>query len=175
LAIPQPTGEPTTPEEQHALERIAHFDRYESGYGRVQMSRPQTVGFGLADSPAGQAAWILEKFWSWTDCDGHPENAIDRDTLLDNVMVYWVTNSAASSARIYWESFGGDWTLATVTVPTGMAEYPYANNSPVRAWVGKRYPNVVYWSTHERGGHFPAFEVPDIFVGDLREFFRRFR
>ena len=79
---------------------------WDSGYSKQQSTRPQTLGYGLTDSPSGQAAWILEKFWAWTDCDGHPENILSRDELLDNVMLYWVTATAASSARLYWESFG---------------------------------------------------------------------
>lgn len=168
-------AEASTPEEQVALDRRDHYDRYDSGYARIQMTRPQTIGFGLHDSPAAQAAWILEKFWAWTDCDGHPENAISRDELLDNIMLYWVTGSATSSARIYWESFGGRRERPVVPVPTGMAVYPKEIVPPVRAWVDELWPNVEYWSEHERGGHFAAFEVPDTFVTDLRTFFRRFR
>ena len=85
---------------------IKHYADWDSGYSKQQSTRPQTLGYGLTDSPAGQAAWILEKFWAWTDCDGHPENILGRDELLDNVMLYWVTATAASSARLYWESFG---------------------------------------------------------------------
>jgi pimeloyl-ACP methyl ester carboxylesterase len=167
--------EVATPEEQHAVERRQYYELWDSGYARIQMSRPQTVGYGLADSPSGQAAWILEKFWSWTDCDGHPENILTRDELLDNIMLYWVTNSATSSARIYWESFGGRRQRPTVTVPTGFAVYPREIVPPVRAWVEELFPNVQYWATYDKGGHFAAFEVPDTFVTDLRTFFANFR
>jgi len=171
----RPTGEPTTPEELHAIERMQYYVEWDSGYSTQQKSRPQTVGYGLSDSPAGQAAWILEKFWAWTDCDGHPENAISRDELLDNVMVYWVTETAASSARIYWESFGRGGSREPVTVPTGFAVYPAEIVPPIRAWVEKAFPNIVHWAAMERGGHFAAFEVPDLFVPDIRDFARRFR
>jgi epoxide hydrolase len=99
---PQVTGEPT-PEEARALAGIEHYRNFDSGYATQQGTRPQTLGYGLTDSPAGQAAWILEKFWAWTDCDGDPLNILSPDELLDNVMLYWVTASATSSARIYWE------------------------------------------------------------------------
>ncbi len=168
-------AEPSTPDEELAVERRRYYDVWDSGYARIQMSRPQTVGYGLADSPAGQAAWILEKFWSWTDCDGHPENVLTRDELLDNIMLYWVTNSATSSARIYWESFGGRRERPTVTVPTGFAVYPREIVPPVRAWVEGQFPNVQYWATYDKGGHFAAFEVPDLFVADLRTFFAGYR
>ena len=109
-----------TPSEQAAMDSLAHYQRWEAGYSTQQSTRPQTLGYGLVDSPAAQAAWIVEKFWAWTDCDGHPENVLTRDELLDNVMMYWVTASAASSARMYWESFRVFGGLARVEVPTGV-------------------------------------------------------
>ena len=102
---PRLDGDPK-PDELRAMKGGEYYQTWDSGYSKQQATRPQTLGYGLADSPAGQAAWILEKFWAWTDCDGHPENVLNRDELLDNVMLYWATNSATSSARIYWESFG---------------------------------------------------------------------
>ena len=92
--------------EQRGLAGMKYYQDWDSGYSKQQSTRPQTLGYGLVDSPSGQAAWIIEKFWAWTDCDGHPENALTRDEMLDNVMLYWLTGSAASSARLYWESFG---------------------------------------------------------------------
>lgn len=163
----RPTGEPTEPDELRALGKLQHYMEWDSGYSTQQKSRPQTVGYGLNDSPAGQLAWIMEKMWSWTDNQGHPEDALGRDEMLDNVMLYWCTGSATSSARIYWESFGRG-TRPTVTVPTGFGVYPGEILPPVRKWVGEIYPNVVHWAELERGGHFAAFEVPDIFVDDLR-------
>ena len=170
-----PTGEPNTPEEQHATERLKYYAAWDSGYSTQQKSRPQTVGYGLADSPAGQAAWILEKFWAWTDCDGHPENAVTRDELLDNLMLYWVTESATSSARIYWESFGRGGSPDPVTVPTGFTVYPAEIVRPVRSWLEPLFTNIVHWAKMDRGGHFAAFEVPDLFVPDIRNFARRIR
>jgi pimeloyl-ACP methyl ester carboxylesterase len=170
----RPKGEPTEPEELHALERITHYLEWDSGYSTQQKTRPQTLGYGLADSPAGQLAWILEKFWAWTDCDGHPENVLARDEMLDNVMLYWVTGSATSSARIYWESFGRA-KRPSVHVPSGFAVYPGEIVPPVRKWVGELYTNVVHWREYDKGGHFAAFEVPDTFVADLREWAVRAR
>ena len=164
----RPKGEPTEPDELQAIERITHYFEWESGYSTQQKTRPQTLGYALADSPVGQLAWILEKFWAWTDCDGHPENVLTRDEMLDNVMLYWVTGSATSSSRIYWESFGRA-TRPRVEVPTGFAVYPGEIVPPVRNWVGELYPNVVHWREYDKGGHFAAFEVPDTFVADLRE------
>jgi epoxide hydrolase len=166
-------GEPTM-EEKRALDGAQYYATWDSGYSKQQATRPQTLGYGLADSPAGQAAWILEKFWAWTDCDGHPENVLDRDELLDNVMTYWVTNSATSSARIYWESFGKA-RATQITVPVGVSAYPKEIVAPVRSWMQADYPNIVHWADQPKGGHFAAFEQPDLFVADIRSCFRQFR
>ena len=128
-ARPLPSDAPP-PDELHALQRAQFYRDWDSGYSQQQATRPQTLGYALTDSPAGQAAWILEKFWAWTDCDGDPLNVLDRDELLDNLMLYWVTASAASSARLYWESFGpGKRAALPVTVPTGVAVYPQGDRA----------------------------------------------
>ncbi len=171
---PKIDGTPTA-HEQLALDGIKHYQDWDSGYSKQQATRPQTLGYGLADSPAGQAAWILEKFWAWTDCDGHPENILTRDELLDNVMLYWATNSATSSARIYWESFGKGRNLGPVTVPTGVAVYPKEIVVPVRKWLEADFPNIQHFTFQTQGGHFAAFEQPGFFVDDVRAFFGRLR
>ena len=163
--------EDMTPQEQSAMEAFAHYDQWDSGYSKQQSTRPQTLGYGLVDSPAGQLAWILEKFWAWTDCDGHPENALSRDELLDNVMMYWLTATAASSARLYWESFA-NFGSGTVDIPTGCSQYPKEIIRPSRRWAESRYSNIVYWNELERGGHFAAFEQPETFVDEIRAFAR---
>jgi pimeloyl-ACP methyl ester carboxylesterase len=130
----------------------------------------------LTDSPSGQAAWILEKFWAWTDCDGHPENILGRDELLDNVMLYWLPATAASSARLYWESFGPKRRQPfKVTIPTGVAVFPKEIVTPVRKWMEASYTNIQHWSEMPKGGHFAAFEQPELFVREVRDFFRRLR
>jgi pimeloyl-ACP methyl ester carboxylesterase len=167
-------GEPT-PEEARALRGMSHYRQWDSGYSKQQSTRPQTLGYGLTDSPSGQAAWILEKFWAWTDCDGHPENVLTRDELLDNVMLYWVTASAASSARLYWESFGKRPTHPPVEVPTGVAVFPKEIVTPVRTWMADRYRKITRWTEMGKGGHFAAFEQPTAFVDEVRAFFRTLR
>lgn len=171
---PKVVGDPT-PEETRALAGIKHYADWDSGYSKQQSTRPQTLGYGLTDSPAGQAAWILEKFWAWTDCDGHPENIFSKDELLDNVMLYWVTASAASSARLYWESFGPRRSRPVVSVPTGVAVFPKEIVTPVRRWMEEGFPNIRHWSEMPKGGHFAAFEQPELFVQDVRAFFRTLR
>ena len=172
-ARPKLDGEPTETE-QNALKAAEYYQQWDSGYSQQQATRPQTVGYGLVDSPAGQAAWILEKYWAWTDCDGHPENVLTRDELLDNVMIYWVNAIGASSARIYWESFRGG-PRPPVTIPSGFSVYPKEIVPPVRKWVEERYTDIRHWREHDKGGHFAAFEVPDTFVADIRDMFAPYR
>jgi epoxide hydrolase len=163
-----------TDEERRALDGLAHYLRWDAGYAKQQATRPQTVGYSLTDSPARQLAWIIEKFWSWMDCDGHPENVVSRDELLDNVMVYWTTRSAASSARLYWENFRSSEAAARVELPTGVAAFPQEILRPPRHWCERNY-NVTRWTNMPRGGHFAAFEQPELFVEDVRGFFATVR
>jgi epoxide hydrolase len=159
-----------TSAEQAALASFAEHRRWGTGYSKEQSTRPQTVGYGLVDSPAGQAAWIVEKFWAWMDCDGHPENVLTRDELLANVMLYWLTGTAASSARMYWESFTRPG-FEPVAVPTGCSIFPKEIMRISRRWAATRFTDIRYWNELDRGGHFAAFEVPDVFVAELRAFF----
>jgi pimeloyl-ACP methyl ester carboxylesterase len=165
-----------TEREKSALAGIQHYQEWDSGYSKQQSTRPQTLGYGLVDSPAGQAAWILEKFWAWTDCDGHPENVLTRDELLDNVMLYWLPGAGASSARLYWESFGRQTqAMANVTIPTGCSIFPKEIFRMSRRWAEKRFTDIVYWNELEKGGHFAAFERPETFVDEVRACFRHVR
>jgi pimeloyl-ACP methyl ester carboxylesterase len=172
---PNVEGQPT-PEEARALAGLKHYADWDSGYSKQQSTRPQTLGYGLTDSPSGQAAWILEKFWAWTDCGGDPENVLGRDELLDNVMLYWVTATAISSARLYWESFGpARRTPHKVTIPTGVAAFPKEIITPVRRWMEPNFIDIRHWSEMPKGGHFAAFEQPELFIADVRKFFRTVR
>lgn len=157
------------------LAAMAHFSREESGYANEQATKPQTIGVALNDSPAGLLAWIVEKFHAWSDCDGHPEHVFTRDQLLTNVTVYWVTATAASAARLYWEHRGsGQGAPDYVAVPTAVARYPKEVVRYPRSWVERRY-NVTRWVEMPHGGHFAAMEQPDLFADDVREFFAALR
>lgn len=163
------------PAAQAGASALSAYQQVDSGYSKQQSTRPQSVSYGLSDSPAGQAGWILEKFWRWTDCDGHPENVLTRDELLDNIMMYWLPNTAASSARLYWESFGKPMEGLPVQLPTGCSLFPKEIFRPARSWAERTYANILYWQEMDRGGHFAAFEQPDLFVGELRRYFSIFR
>jgi pimeloyl-ACP methyl ester carboxylesterase len=163
-----------TERDKIALAGAKYYADWGAGYSKQQSTRPQTLGYGLVDSPMGQAAWIIEKFYEWTDCHGHPENVLGRDELLDNIMLYWLSGAGASSARLYWESFGaafGVGTKAQVTTPTGCSIFPKEIVATPRSWAEGRYTNIVYWNELDRGGHFAAFEQPQLFVEELRKCF----
>lgn len=168
-------GEPTN-EEREQLARLERYAREENGYAQQQMTRPQTLGYGLADSPVGQCAWILEKFHAWTDCDGHPEHAIPRDVLLDTITLYWLTNTATSSARLYWESFGLRGPKPRpVEVPAGYTLFPQDIWGVSERWARTRYRDLRHYGRAPRGGHFATLEQPGIFVDEVRAAFGTMR
>jgi len=160
--------------EQDALAAMKFYQDHDSGYSKQQATRPQTIGYGLVDSPIGQASWILEKFYQWTDCNGHPENILSRDELLDNVMMYWLPATGASSARIYWESFGNT-SVDKITLPTGCSIFPKEIFKTSKRWAQSRFTNIIAFNVLEKGGHFAAFEQPETFVDEIRACFRQVR
>jgi epoxide hydrolase len=162
-----------TEQDKERIERLRTFRSTGSGYGAIQSTRPQTLAYGLTDSPAGQLAWIAEKFGEWTDGG---LTAVDRDQMLTNITVYWLTGTAGSSARLYYEAVrAGSWGPPAVsTAPTGVAVFPAEIAAPVRR-IAEMSNHIVHWTEFDRGGHFAAMEEPDLLVGDVREFFRAFR
>jgi epoxide hydrolase len=163
-----------TEREKEALASMQHYADWDSGYAKEQSTRPQTVGYGLVDSPAALCAWIVEKFWSWTDCDGDPANVLTRDEMLDDVMLYWLPAAGASSARLYWESFGRA-RGQQVDVPVGCSIFPKEIVRPPRQWAERQYRDLRYWNELDKGGHFAAFEQPEAYVAEVRAAFRSFR
>ncbi len=163
-----------TDTEKLRLERLNRFLTDGNGYFQIQATRPQTLAYGLTDSPAGLLAWIAEKFNEWTYPGTElPEQAIDRDRMLTNVMLYWLTGTAGSSARMYYENMHvSSWGQQPGTTPTGVAVF--AEDVAIRRYA-ERANNIVHWSEFDRGGHFAALEAPDLLVGDIRQFFRGLR
>ncbi|WP_444888467.1 epoxide hydrolase family protein [Microbulbifer sp. JMSA008] len=178
IHINNPKEEPTaealhwpSEEEKEALAGIRFFNCWDSGFAKEQSTRPQTLGYSLADSPIGQAAWILEKFHLWSNCQGTLESIFTRNELLDNIMLYWLTNTAASSARLFWESFDAPYgpdQEKVVQLPTGVSIYPGEMVRIPRSWAEGRYKNICYWNHLKRGGHFSAFEQPELYVEEIR-------
>ena len=172
IVAPDPNAENLTANELSIMAGWKYYQDWDSGYSKQQATRPQTLGYGLVDSPSGQAAWIVEKFYQWMDCGGHPENIVSRDELLDNIMVYWLTGSGASSARLYWESFGGgEGREQPVSIPMGATISAKDIFRTSERFASRVFTNIVYWKDKEEGGHFAAFEQPNAFVSELRECF----
>ncbi len=170
-------GEPQTEEEKEQAQRGAFFAQEEAGYQRIQGTKPQTLGYGLNDSPAGLAAWIVEKWRTWSDCDGEIEKSFTKDEILTNVTIYWVTGTINSSTRIYYESGHARPALPMterVDVPTAVADFPKEIYRASRRQAESFY-NVQHWTTMPRGGHFAALEEPESLVADIRDFYRGFR
>jgi epoxide hydrolase len=179
IVAPDPANmENLTPAEVSALEAQQFYSEWDSGYSKQQSTRPQTLGYGLADSPVGQMAWIVEKFYAWTDCDlngvKHPEHALTRDEMLDNVMFYWLNNAGASSARLYWESFR-NLSPKDTDMPVGCSIFPKEIMRCSQRWAEQQFPGLHYWNEPEKGGHFAALEQPDQLVKDIRDCFRPLR
>jgi pimeloyl-ACP methyl ester carboxylesterase len=171
--VDEETAAKLTDGEKVRLERLENFSKEGMGYFQIMATRPQTLSFGLADSPVGQLAWITEKFKEWTNTGLElPEDAVGRDHLLTNVMVYWLTNTANSSSQMYYENMhSGEWPRPS-QVPTGVAVFA---EDVAQRFSGEQLYNIVHWSEFETGGHFAAMETPDLLVADISEFFSSLR
>lgn len=166
-----------TADEQRDLAEMRDFRQRETAYQALQGTKPQTLAYALEDSPAGLAAWVVEKFRTWSDCGGDVESAVSREDLLTNLTVYWVTQTAGSSARLYYETLSGGGPvlpLERVGVPTAVARFPREIYRPPRRWVEEAF-DLRRWTVMPRGGHFAALEQPELLVDDVRTFFRTVR
>jgi microsomal epoxide hydrolase len=158
--------------------QLSDFLREETGYQAIQGTKPQTLAYGLADSPAGLAAWIVEKFRTWSDCGGNPENAIPRDDMLADITLYWLTGAIGSSFWPYWARLHSGWPIpegGTIGVPLGYAEFPREILSPPRSLAEKTYTDIRRWSVMPKGGHFAALEQPEALAREVRAFFAALR
>jgi pimeloyl-ACP methyl ester carboxylesterase len=171
---PAPSG--LSDEEKIAYEAFKNFAASGSGFRAIMGTRPQTIGYSLADSPVGLAAWFYEKFAEWTDTDGEPEHALTKDEMLDDITLYWLTNTAASSARLYWEDTAHKPQAAgEVSIPAAVSRFPREIIPLPSSWAERAYPNLVYFNELEKGGHFAAWEQPELFAGEMRAAFRSLR
>ncbi|WP_242138788.1 epoxide hydrolase family protein [Sphingomonas sp. TREG-RG-20F-R18-01] len=174
LSPPPLDGAPNA-EEKAAIAELKTFFATMTGYGSIQETRPQTLGYGLVDSPVGQAMWIYEKFTDWSDSNRNPETEIARDAMLDDIMLYWITGTGASSARLYAEDAGEQTARQVVDIPVGVSIFPAEIYRPPRIWGERTYPKLFYWNRVAKGGHFAAFEQPALFTAELRACFARIR
>ena len=176
--VPLTAPDHMTPEEQQAWAQVAEFQTAGNGYWREQATRPQTLGYALADSPVGLAAWIYEKFHAWTDNHGRPQDAVSNDRLLDNISVYWLTETIASSTRIYLEcapSGPGPFNAGRIDFPIAATVFPREIFKAPRSWAEQLWSEIVYWNEVDHGGHFAAMEQPETFVSELRSAFSSYR
>ncbi len=163
-----------SPEEIQYKQTAQQWMAQEGAYMFIQSTKPQTLAYGLSDSPVGLAAWIIEKFCSWSDCNGNPENKFSKEELLNNIMIYWISNSIGTSIRMYYENIYTLPPMGKITVPTGMALFPKDILLPPKKWVEENL-NVVHWTEMPRGGHFTAMEEPELFAEDVRRLYEEVR
>ncbi|HUD67956.1 MAG TPA: epoxide hydrolase [Candidatus Sulfotelmatobacter sp.] len=177
ILFPPPPAPPGgyTAAEQPALAELGKYASDASGYASIQTTRPQTLGYGLADSPVGQAMWIYEKFQAWSDHKGDPAEAISVDHMLDDITLYWLTDTAASSARLYYESFAKDFARMPLELPVAVSIFKGDFFTPPKVWGEETYSKLFYWNEVPKGGHFAALEQPDLFVAELRKSFAQVR
>jgi pimeloyl-ACP methyl ester carboxylesterase len=177
ILFPPPPPPPGgyTAEDQPGLAQLGKYASDGSGYASIQATRPQTLGYGLADSPVGQAMWIYEKFQAWSDNKGDPAEAISVDHMLDDISLYWLTDTAASSARVYFESFAKDFARMPIDLPVAVSIFKGDFFTPPKVWGDQTYSKLFYWNEVPEGGHFAAFEQPDLFVAELRKSFAQVR
>ena len=170
---PAPAG--LSEAEKRAFAQLAAFYKTGSAYAAMMTTRPQTLGYGLADSPAGLAAFFYEKFAAWTYTNGEPERALTRDDMLDDISLYWLTNTATSAARFYWENNANNFNAVDVSTPAAVTVFPGEIYQAPRSWAERSYHKLIYWDEVDRGGHFAAWEQPDLFATEIRAAFRSLR
>lgn len=162
-------------EEKAAYDKLSAFYKTGSGYSAMMVTRPQTVGYGLSDSPVGLAAWMYDKFAAWTYSGGEPERVLTKDEMLDDITLYWVTNTAVSSARLYWENNANNFNAVSVSIPAAITVFPGEIYQAPLSWAERSYHKLIYFNKARKGGHFAAWEVPDIFTNELRAAFASLR
>jgi len=184
LVKPINSGDPApdglTEPERKAFDSLSTFFGRNTAYGAMMVTRPQTIGYLLADSPTGTAAWMYEKIAAWTDSDGQPERVLTRDEMLDDISLYWLTNAGASSSRFYWENNNNNFSAAaqntaSIKVPVAITVFPHEIYQAPKSWAQRAYPSLSYYSQVNKGGHFASWEQPQLFSEELREAFRPLR
>ncbi|MBA8903331.1 pimeloyl-ACP methyl ester carboxylesterase [Phyllobacterium sp. P30BS-XVII] len=170
---PAPTG--LTDVEKAAYESLSTFFSKNGAYGVMMTTRPQTVGYGLSDSPVGLAAWMYDKFAQWTYSGGDPEKSLTKDEMLDDITLYWLTNSAISSAQLYWENNANNFNAVDISIPAAVTVFPGEIYRAPRSWAEKSYHKLIYFNEVDKGGHFAAWEEPELFSAELRAAFRSLR
>ncbi|MFE2490915.1 epoxide hydrolase family protein [Streptomyces mirabilis] len=175
LACGDPVPAGLGPDEKAAYNQLAAFYKTGSGYSAMMVTRPQTEGYGVTDSPAGLAAWMYDKFAAWTYSGGHPERVLTKDEMLNDITLYWVTNTAVSSSRLYWENNANNFNAVSASIPAAITVFPGEIYQAPRSWASRAYHDLFYYHKARSGGHFAAWEVPGIFTDELRAAFSSLR
>jgi pimeloyl-ACP methyl ester carboxylesterase len=175
LTLGEPAPSNLSPTEKAAYDSLNVFYRDNCGYAAMMVTRPQTVGYALADSPVGQAAWMYDKISQWTDSGGVPERVLTRDEMLDDISLYWLTNSATSSAQIYWEDHSNNFNAVDISLPAAVTIFPGEIYRAPRSWTERSYHNLIYFNEVDKGGHFAAWEQPALLATEVRAAFRTLR
>jgi pimeloyl-ACP methyl ester carboxylesterase len=170
-----PAPDSLSPEEKSVFGEVRDFVNNGFGYAAIMNTRPETIGYGLADSPVGLAAWLYDKISDWVFTRGDPEKALSTDAILDNITLYWLTNTGPSSGRIYWENTVSGAKLSPIKVPVGVTVFPGEVYKPPKRWLSKAYPQLVYYNQVSKGGHFAAWEEPELFSEEIRAAFKTIR
>ena len=170
---PAPAG--LSDKEKAAYDQLSTFFKKNGAYGAMMTTRPQTVGYGLSDSPAGLAAWMYDKFAQWTFSGGDPERSLTKDEMLDDITLYWLTNSAISSAQLYWENNANNFNAVDISIPAAVTIFPGEIYRAPRSWVERSYHKLIYFNEVDKGGHFAAWEEPELFATEIRAAFRSLR
>ena len=170
---PAPSG--LSDAEKAAFAQLDAFYKKGCGYSAMMVTRPQTLGYGLADSPAGQAAWMYDKFAAWTQSGGEPQRVLTLDDMLDDISLYWLTDSATSAAQLYWENNANNFNAVDISLPAAITVFPGEIYRTPRSWAERSYHKLIYWHEAEKGGHFAAWEQPQIFATEIRASFRSLR
>lgn len=171
--LPAPAGLPA--KEKAAYGQLNDFYQNNTGYSAMMVTRPQTVGYALADSPVGQAAWMYDKIAQWTYSGGDPEKSLTRDEILDDISLYWLTDSATSAAQIYWEDHSNNFNAVSIDLPAGVTIFPGEIYRAPRSWVERAYHKLIHFNEVDKGGHFAAWEEPELFATEVRAAFRSLR
>jgi pimeloyl-ACP methyl ester carboxylesterase len=170
---PAPAG--LSPDEKAAFDQMDAFYKRGGAYGAMMVTRPQTIGYSLADSPVGLAAWFYDKFAAWTYSGGDPEKVLTRDDMLDDITLYWLTNTGASGARLYWENNANNFNAVDISLPAGITVFPGEIYRTPKSWAEKAYHKLIHFNVVDKGGHFAAWEQPELFASELRATFKTLR
>ena len=175
LAQGEPAPAGLSAKEKAAYDKLNDFYKNNAAYAAMMVTRPQTLGYALADSPAGQAAWMYDKIAQWTFSGGDPERSLTRDEILDDISLYWLTNSATSSAQIYWEDHSNNFNAVDISIPAAVTVFPGEIYQAPRSWVEQSYHKLIYFNEVDKGGHFAAWEQPELLAAEVRAAFRSLR